>query len=343
MKVCLHIFRNLKMGGCQTLALSIIQSNNRLKHVIVYLNDDVELLDAFNDSADTVHFIDQKKGKAVVSEQLNEIMKRYSVNCVISWFYPYTLRLEINSKKVINHIGMAALPLRNLQFYKNIANYLFYRRKIKSQTSVFASEHIKNTFSKYFYPSSSSHVIHNGIPTLKYKNNIRKKENIVTMVGRLDGSKDFDSFIKLANESCFDNLKFFIAGCGDDSSRLKELNKKCGGNAVFLGLVEDVPELLSRTKVSIFLNKPIEGFGNVIIESMASGCIVISNNIGASKEIIIDNISGFLVEDYSELKAVLYRTVASEFDANELTIEAKNKVDSAFDIKITANKYLELM
>lgn len=342
-KVCLHIFRNLKYGGCQTLALSIIENSSDLKHIVVYLNDDDEMLNDFQNKVECVSYIDQKKGASLVSKYINELIFQYRVTTVISWFYPYTLRLNIESKCIINHVGMACLPFNKIQFYKNFINYIMYRSKIKNQITVFASNHIKKTFEKYIYPNINSYTIYNGVAINKYNISVCKKKNSIIMIGRLDGSKDFDTYIKLSNDSRFIDCQFYIAGDGSDRVRLSQLNDRLGGKVQFLGTVKNIPDILSWIDISIFLNKNIEGFGNVLIEAMASNCIVISNNLGASKEIITNESDGFLVNNYHELSNKLLEIIELKIRKNEVLNMSLKKVKNKFDINHTVNKYMDLL
>ena len=119
-------------------------------------------------------------------------------------------------------------------------------------------------------------------------------EKIVLYVGRVSKEKEIDTFIEVANRmKNRKDVKFVIVG---DGPYRKEAEKKAE-NVIFTGYLEK--ETLSTVYASsdIFLfPSTTETFGNVILEALASGLPVLISDKGASKENVIDNITGFVIE-----------------------------------------------
>lgn len=149
--------------------------------------------------------------------------------------------------------------------------------------------------------------VHNPIDISKYQFN-QHPSDYFTWIGRIIPDKGLHLAIKAALET---NNKLIFAGVyNQDNSQENDYfeaeikpyidNKQI----IFLGPanLEAKNELLKNAIA--FLN-PIEWeepFGMVIIESMACGTPVISYNRGAVSEIIIDNQTGYLVEEFESIK-----------------------------------------
>ena len=140
-----------------------------------------------------------------------------------------------------------------------------------------------------------------------YKRSFANKKNIlacgrVSAIGE-DGKlvKGFDLLIKafsmIANKHPQYDLD--IAGDGTDEgfSFLKNLADKLGvGERVhFLGFIKDMDGLMKTHSVFV-LSSRAEGFGRVVIESMAVGTPVVAFNCSGPSEIIEDGVDGYLVD-----------------------------------------------
>ncbi|MFA0410493.1 glycosyltransferase [Vibrio splendidus] len=349
----IHLFRNLKYGGCQTLALSLI--NSSLKddlHYIVYLNDLPDHEDSmksdFSLLSKKIVYLSQKNNSiSNIAHNINALASSLSDVRIISWFYPYSLKLNLN-EKVYHHVGMAALPITSTQWLKNnIVQAIYCRRFIRKQDiAIYASQHIRNSHSKFYLLNPiTQETVYNGVSLEKFTYEDKKIpiRNFI-MIGRLDGSKDFDSYIRLANlfssNSC---VKFDIAGSGDDLIRLKSINDSLNSKVNFLGNVSNINEKIHDYDSLIFLNRKVEGFGNVLVEGMLSGLLVISNNLGASKEIIDDKETGFLVDSHEQLISLIRSIISSNNTYSQIKERARNVASEKFNSQLCSIKYREIL
>lgn len=141
----------------------------------------------------------------------------------------------------------------------------------------------------------------------EYQNSFSKRRNLLAC-GRIsaigeDGKlvKGFDllinAFSKIAD--LFPDTDLDIAGDGTEEGLhyLTDLaNQKGVGKRVhFLGFVKNVEELMKSHQLFI-LSSRAEGFGRVVIESMAVGTPVVAFKCSGPSEIIEDGTDGFLVE-----------------------------------------------
>jgi len=349
-KKVLHLFRNLKYGGNQALAFNMIRySSPKYSHSILSLQDDLEMKNEFLSLGCSIKVIPHKESSFKdFKDEFVQYVKDNGYTTVITWFYPYVLRLNIQGVNFVHHIGTAPLRKPIKQWLKNLFIVKLYRNN--PGQFVFASKYIenknKNAFATKFI---NNQVIHNGID-IKHFNHKTSYDHsssfIITMVGRLDGSKDFDTLIKITKNLSknIPNLQINIVGDGDDRTRLEQLSIDCKANNIvtFLGRRTDIPEILHNSDLCVFLNKPLEGFGLVIVEAMSTALPVISYNLGANPEIITHGIDGFLVNSKEELIQNIILLSKSESLAKKIGTQALETVIQKFDVQGMVRKYEEL-
>ena len=132
---------------------------------------------------------------------------------------------------------------------------------------------------------------------------------VLLSVGRLQRRKGQDVAIRavaaLGRE--LPNLRYVIAGAGEDLARLKRLAADCGvaGRVVFAGAVPDAQLPAYYAACDIFLlpnrvdNGDIEGFGIVFLEAAATGRPAIGGDSGGVPEAIERDVTGLLVDGAS--------------------------------------------
>ncbi len=109
-------------------------------------------------------------------------------------------------------------------------------------------------------------------------------------LGRLVPYKRFDLLIDLANQL---RLPLKIAGTGDDFSRLRSL---AGPTVEVLGHVPDdaLPALYSNATCLLF--PQVEDAGIVPLEAQASGIPVIAYEKGGVRDVVIEGVTGLLLD-----------------------------------------------
>ena len=101
-------------------------------------------------------------------------------------------------------------------------------------------------------------------------------------------------------------------GAGEEKNALKELvdRKNLRFKVEFLGKVSDeqLAELYTKARATVFCSKN-EPFGLVPVESMMHGTLVIAHKSGGPLETIVDNKTGYLYADDSELPKFLEKVI----------------------------------
>lgn len=142
---------------------------------------------------------------------------------------------------------------------------------------------------------------------------IKITDKILLFVGRIEKYKHIQDVIEimpiiLKNHP---NVKFIIVG--EDygfRKNLEEISKNIGveEKVTFTGGIseEDLLWMYQKADIFVFPSKQ-EGFGIVLLEAMASGTPCVARSIPATKRVIRDGKTGFLVETKGEfIEKILY-------------------------------------
>lgn len=349
-KKYLHIFRNLKTGGNQKIAKLLIKDQlNEGAHVdIITTQDEVGMANEFLALGVQITLVQEKRASKRASA-IREIISDGSYALVYTWFFPFSLRFESSGARFIHHVGTAPCFGLSVKWVKEfVYNLWFHNAK---GTVVFASEHIMRSYRIVFlkrFPIEK--IIYNGIDTTEYKPPIdfKRKTNTITMVmiGRLDGSKNFEDFLRLAANLKTHNLRFRlqVIGSGPLQHNLEKLATDLNVEEYveFLGERNDVPNLLRQADIFIFLNKKIEGFGIVLIEAMATALPVIAYDLGASGEIVDQGKTGYLVNDVTELAERVQLLMFDKDLRSRLGQRARLAVKDRFSDSTMVKSYREI-
>jgi phosphatidylinositol alpha-1,6-mannosyltransferase len=134
---------------------------------------------------------------------------------------------------------------------------------------------------------------------------------ILLTVSRLaapERQKGIDTVIRALPKllEVFSDCYYVIVGDGDDRSRLMRLAESTGvkNRIVFAGFKSDEELVPYYEACDVFVMPSCqEGFGVVFLEAMAFGKPVIGGNHGGTPEVVIDGVTGFLV-NYDDEEAL---------------------------------------
>lgn len=177
---------------------------------------------------------------------------------------------------------------------------------------------------------------------------IEVDEKVIISVGRLTRQKDFVTLIKAFDlvKKQYEGVKLIILGEGEDRVKLQKLIDEMGlGKEVNLwGYVNNPYAYLKKADLFV-LASAWEGFGNSIVEAMATGIPLICTDCPSGpSEILANGKYGDLVKvgDYEELsKRILYNL--RNVNVLKETKEARVKRAYEFTLEEAANKYLHAL
>lgn len=168
---------------------------------------------------------------------------------------------------------------------------------------------------------------------------------LVLSVSRLVPRKGMDTLIEaaaqLSRSGRHQQLTVAIAGAGRDRVRLERAIHKSGAPVRLLGRVPspDLPGLYACADVfalccrSRWGGLEQEGFGIVLLEAAAAGIPCVAGNTGGVAEAVIDNETGFVVQnpsDASEVAAALDRLLSDPDLASRQGQAARHRAVSEF-------------
>lgn len=264
----------------------------------------------------TVNFIKStKKLKKFI--KLNNIKTVYTSNEVRNLFYAVFLAKLTDCKVTVQiHLDITNLDKVRIHFIKNLLP--------KIDTFVFCSKKVmKLVQEKYNISEAKSFLLYNTVDTNKFSpqlsktdsNNSSLKLNI-GFVGRISEDKGVDILVKPSLQEFLkeNNLILTIvgAGLGKYENYIKSLisseNKQFYN---FTGPRSDVDKILKTLDIVIIPSKCEENCSLVLLEAMASGCVIIASNRGGNPEILQD--SGIL---FDESKPELLISIISDLMKN---------------------------
>ena len=137
-----------------------------------------------------------------------------------------------------------------------------------------------------------------------------------------------------------------IAGDGADAGRLRELVRSKGleDAVTFLGLRNDLDELLRESDIFVHPARWQEAFGLTVAEAMASGCAVIASNVGAMPELLDGGAAGLLVppEDEAALAVAILRLATEPELRADFAVRARRKVERYYSLERCVQAHINL-
>ncbi len=165
---------------------------------------------------------------------------------------------------------------------------------------------------KYHTPQSKIKIITPGVNNkiFKYKE-IKNRKKYILSIGRIQeqkGQLKILDFFKTLSISVSDLELIFIGGPSGAKGKqyLSLMKSKINQLGIqksvkFFGSLDQkkIANLLNKSKLLIHSSE-FETFGLVVIESNSMGVPVVSTNQGAVKELIENNVNGFVVKDFND-------------------------------------------
>lgn len=342
------VLSSLNAGGAERVFWLLSQNFDKTLYDVnlVLLNSRAGF---FSSELKDVRVIDLKTGKASRSffklYRLFRKEKPYAVYTtgghisalvgLISFFIPipHLIARPSNVAEVIRFKGPKA---RFLSFF----NRVFYNR---FDTVVCQSEEIRSSVRAKYRESTRIVIIPNPvIPTDWIKKDtpapeVRKLIN----VARLTRQKGHERLIRMMAELP-GGYRLDIAGDGplkeEIAGQVRTLHLE--DRVKILGLVNGIPELLAGYDLMV-LPSYVEGFPNVVIESLSVGIPVVAFEVGGISALIRDGFNGYIVEqgDLAAFRDRVIRACSRSWDHQAI----KDDVAARFSIEAIVSDYQELI
>ena len=212
---------------------------------------------------------------------------------------------------------------------------------IKPPKGVIAQTNIAAEYQRKYFKKTEVIVIPNSVREVQLFPEI-KREKVILAVGRLnDYLKGFDllieSFAKLKNQ----DWELHIAGGDEEGEALKEQAERLGviNRIKFLGKVKEIDKCYAYAGMFVIPSRS-EGFPNALAEAMTAGCCCVAFDfVAGPRDIIVDGISGLIVENgnTTEMAKAIDYLIAHPEKRMQLSKEAI-KIREKLNENLIANK-----
>jgi glycosyltransferase involved in cell wall biosynthesis len=175
-----------------------------------------------------------------------------------------------------------------------------------------------------------------------------EKNRDLFFVGRMVSDKGIDLLIEAIGILRTRNIEVSatVAGKGPEEDRLRAQVHRLGLNdlVAFVGQVTDLElnRLLNRHRILVVPSRFGEGFGVVVLEGLACGCLVVSSTFGGLPEAVGECGKTFTSGDSCALADVLQDLLANPQNWNKFLNHAKAHLD-AHRPPAVADKYLNVL
>ena len=205
-------------------------------------------------------------------------------------------------------------------------------------------------------PKAKGRVVYNGFDPERLPLTEREGRNSspfsVVMVGRMDPSKDFDSFIRAARSVSAndeeDSWHFRALGQGPQREALLESVADLIDKGVmdFPDAGLEVLPYVRQADLGVLMTRPPnqEGCSNAIMEYMACGLPVICSNSGGNRELVVEGETGFTVppQDVNALAAKLLWLRAHPDEAQAMGTAGQQRFLEKFTVEKLVEKTLSV-
>jgi glycosyltransferase involved in cell wall biosynthesis len=136
-------------------------------------------------------------------------------------------------------------------------------------------------------------------------------------------------------------INYTVVGGGYYLDYIKKESEKYQTHVTFTGMIENSAKILETCDLFLYYSMH-DNFPISILEAMACGLPVVSNNVGAINEEIIDAYNGFIVKDDESYKDKVLELINNFNLRLKIGNNARNSVKTTFDWNVVIGKYIEL-
>lgn len=227
---------------------------------------------------------------------------------------------------------LAALTCGKIPLISHIHNNNFDSQKVTLKAVLYRyaaikAKHIfwvsKSSFDGYYFHKGlekKSTILYNVIDSMELKKKANqadcKKGYDIVYVGRMTYQKNPQRLFNVLQNiiKIRPNTRCAMIGTGDLEDEVKSLIKvnKLTNNIDFLGFQSNPYGILENSKIMLMTSR-WEGTPMCALEAMALGIPIVSTPTDGLKELVADNITGFLKESNEELEKACLKLLSSKF------------------------------
>ncbi len=288
--------------------------------------------------------------------QYKKVIKRYNPDIIFTYnikanVYAGIACQMLNKKYAPNVCGLGT-PLENGGLMQKITMRLYKAGIKKAHTVFFQNEDNKRFFvENHLLNSSSKSVVLPGsgvnlenYPVLKYPESGKIH---FLFAARIMKQKGIDIFLEVAKKLSSEEIAFDVCGQCDDKNYLNILQtEQDKGHIIYHGLQKDLKPFYERCSCFLYPSYYPEGMSNVLLEAAACGRPVIAADRCGCREIVDNNITGYVVK-INDVDSVVQATEKflklTAKQRMEMGLAGREKIEKQFDRQIVVAKYIETL
>lgn len=302
----------LDVGGTERMLASVVKNLDRQRFdiTVLCLTSGGKIADSLKDDGFRVEVLGVK-GKLDLSAifKLKDFLRRGKFDIIQSYlFYSNVLARvcgRLAGTKVILS-GERSTSEWKGGFYRLIDRFTAgYARMIIANSQAVKASLVEDVGIK----ADKIKVIVNGIDPGRFNSNVdivdmkrqlglSKDKMVVGTVTRLHPEKNPEVFIDAASivKKEHDNIQFVVVGDGRLMNALKQQVARLGlsSDVIFTGERDDVAQILKVMDIFV-LTSLWEGLSVSILEAMASAVPVVATDVGGTKEVVDNGVTGVLI------------------------------------------------
>lgn len=221
---------------------------------------------------------------------------------------------------------------------------------------ILVSHAMRRKLPAWWVPNSRVRVVHNALMIESYGRDVLDQPRTapdprgavrLLNVGRLSVEKGQDHLLRALAALASDHpeLRLSFAGTGPFEATLRQLAGSLGiaDRVEFLGYVRDMPALYAQTDL-VVQSSLTEGLPNVILECAYLGVPVIATDVGGTREVIEDGVSGWLLRpgDARFLADALRRYLAQPRAFIEMAARGRDRIVTKFAFEARTEKQMQI-
>ena len=352
----LFLISNAQLSGAENQLLLLSNNMDKSKYdiEICCLESKGPFTKAAKKMKLTVHIIDRKtRFDFYRLFGLVKLIKKKKYNIVSSYTwsanqYARLAKLFVKFKLISGERGRS-LDKMNLENFIDkllfpLSDMVIFNSKVQRDKFLSFTKVMPNNIK--FIPNCINVDIFNneGGNTLKKLIGLDNDVILIGTVGNFSVPKNFDMFIDLclSLKDVQNNVHFIAIGSGPRKKYYEKIikNKKLESHISLIGRREDLNKILCELDIFI-LTSSQEGMPNVILEAIASKVIVLSTKVDGCKELINNDINGFLVEpnDINEMLRKINFIINNKIEIENMIEIAYKDISKKYSLDNMINKY----
>lgn len=135
-----------------------------------------------------------------------------------------------------------------------------------------------------------------------------------------------------------------IAGEGPLAPKLESLAGELGAKVRFLGLRDDIPELMNACD-GVLLSSVAEGLPMVLLEAAASGLPSVATDVGGVREVVAHGLTGYVAPPENPAALAAAMSCLTELPAearHQMALAARERAVARFDLRMIAERWARL-